>query len=131
VDGVAGFGCGAVQEHVEAFGVAMDKTGLGQSRGGPWQVRPAQENINALRVARRRLIHAGDPRGHGIAAYHRVGHIRCVQSGHSAPQPFTNFFHGSDHPFPGNLGQTRRPTRRLAGGPGGWSVERGSVECRA
>ena len=66
------------------------------------QILPPQQNINVLCIADRRFIDARNPGSDGIAARNRVWNSRSLQGGDGAVESCTNFFHGADHPFPGN-----------------------------
>ena len=81
MNGVARLRVRAVQKHIEALGVPMNETGFGHRRDCRRQIGSAQKNVNVLRVAHRRFVHARNPRGDGVSARQRVRHARRFEGG--------------------------------------------------
>lgn len=102
MDGVAGFGVGAIEKHVDAGAVTVVEAYGFESGGYGGQVATVDQEVDIGSVADGGLIDTGDPGGDGIATDYGIGDIGLFQSTGSTQKTFADFFHGTDHPFPGN-----------------------------
>lgn len=99
MEGVAGFGVGAVEEHVEAVGVAVEEAGgfEGGCGGG--------EDVYVLGVAHGGFVDARDPEGDGVAADDGVGDVVGLEGGGGSQEALAHFFHGVHHPVEGKFSE--------------------------
>ena len=98
VDGVAGFGVGAVEEHFHAGDVALDEAGGLEGAGGGGEVWPAEEDVDILGVADGGGVDGGDPGGDGVAPGDGVGDAGGFECGGGTGESVANAFHGEHHP---------------------------------
>ena len=74
-----------------------------QGRYGRGQVRTFQQNVDILSVAHRGHIDGCDPGGHGVPTYHCVREPGRIKGRAYLKEPFSNQFHGQDHPIENRL----------------------------
>jgi len=61
-----------VKKHLHACRVTMNEPGLFESLACGRQISPAQNDVHVLCISHRRLIHARNPRSHGISTNNGV-----------------------------------------------------------
>ena len=98
VDGVAGFGVGAVEEDVEAGGVAVDEACGFEGAGGGGEIGAAKKDVDVLGVANRAGIDRGDPGSDGVATGDGVGDAGGFEGSGGTKETSADAFHGEHHP---------------------------------
>ena len=104
--GIPGLGLRAIEKKIKTRGVPSNKSRRRQGRGGRVQIAAAKQDVHVTGIPHRRFIDGRNPGRHGIAAHHRVRNPCLLQSRAGTQQAFAHFFHGADHPFPGDVGST-------------------------
>jgi hypothetical protein len=139
VEGVAGFGGGAVEEDFEGFSpawagdAAVEEARAGEGFAGGGRSARRRRMSTSCVFADGGFIHAGDPRGDGVASDDGVGDARRIECGGGAEQAVTDFFHGANHAVQGDFGEDGGHglvllppgglRKRRDGGPTGQSLE--------
>ncbi len=101
--GITRTGVRTIQENIETLDVAVNKPRSRKRSGCRWKINTTQKDIHVLCVANCSLIHARNPRGHGVSTGDCIRNTSLVQ-GRSRPQQSVAYFlHGSNHPLPRNI----------------------------
>lgn len=81
VNGIASFGTGTIQKHLNAGRAAMYKAGFSERQGRFLQVFSANQQVDVLSVADGRFVDANHPGGDGVATDDRVWHPSQFKGG--------------------------------------------------
>ena len=100
MDRIACLCVGSVEKHIHAGRMAVGEANCLQGRFRRIEVGPAQHQVHILSVAHRRLVDARHPGRDSVATNRRVWNSSFVQRVRRAQSPFSDFLHGSQHPFP-------------------------------